>query len=340
MHEKLLPYLRGRATDADKDAVAAWLRVSAENRRAVADLRRLVRAGEGAERRLEPGEPPLAQEVIRMAAARGARSRRRGRSGPAEKIPAGFPRLWLFGGLAASAVATIVIIELSGTLGESAGGVGAVEAREYATAAGETEMVQLDDGTVIRLGPGSRLRTGSGGSARDATLWGEAFFAVKADAERPFRIVTEAGTAWVLGTRFHLAATRDELSVNVVEGRVTLAGPDDEVWAGAGQAAGLARGHPQPVVDAPPIWTIAPWLEGYLVFQDTPLRVAMDEVAELYGIEVVIHDRDLSNRTLTMWFNSQPLEEVMTVVCSVVNASCTMGDRTATMRAAAGGAGS
>ena len=340
MKEKLLPYLRGRTTDADSDAVAAWLRSSVENRRALADLRRLVRAGEGVERRLEPGEPPLAQEVIRMAAARGARSRRRGRGAPAKKTSAGFFRLWLFGGLAVSAVATVVIIERSDSPGDSVGGIGAADVREHATVAGETEMVHLDDGTVIRLGPGSRLRTGSGGSAREATLGGEAFFAVKADAERPFRIVTEAGTAWVLGTRFHLATTHDELSVNVVEGRVALAAENSEVWVSAGQATGLVRGQSQPVVDAPPMRTVAPWLEGYLVFQDTPLRVAMDEIAELYGIEVVIHDRDLSNRTLTMWFNSQPLEEVMTVVCSVVNASCTMGDRIVMMRAAAGGAGS
>lgn len=340
MQEKLLPYLRGRTTDADNDAVAAWLRASVENRRALADLRRLVRAGEGAERRLEPGEPPLAQEVIRMATARGVRSRRRVRPGPAKKTLAGFPRQWLLGGLAVSAMAAVVIVELPGAPGESAGGIGPGEAREYATAAGETEMVQLDDGTVIRLGPGSRLRTGSGGSARDATLRGEAFFAVKADAERPFRIVTEAGTAWVVGTRFHLVATRDELSVNVVEGRVALAGPDGEVRAGSGQATSLSRGQPQPVVDAPPLRTVAPWLEGYLVFQDTPLAVAVREVEERYGIEVVVEGQALLDRTLTMWFNTRPLEEVMTVVCSVVNASCTIGDRTVTMRAAVGGSGS
>ena len=206
--------------------------------------------------------------------------------------------------------------------------------------AGETEMVRLADGGVIRLGPGSRITTGGGDSGREATLEGEAFFAIKTDEARPFRVVTAAGTAWVLGTRFHLAAVDEELSIAVVEGRVALAGPDNEVWVGAGQATGLVQGQPQPVVDAPPMWTIAPWLEDYLVFQDTPLAVAVQEFEERFGIEVLVESQALLDRTLTVWFHTRSLEEVMTVVCSVVDARCTIGDRIVRMRAAAGGAGS
>jgi ferric-dicitrate binding protein FerR (iron transport regulator) len=268
------------------------------------------------------------------------RALERGGWGAGTKARSTFRRRWLFGGLVAAAVTTVMVVGRWDAITGSADGGPTVQTREHTTVAGETEMIRLGDGSVIRLGPDSRFSMGGegSGSEREATLEGEAFFAIVTDEARPFRVATKAGTAWVLGTRFHLAAIDEELSTAVVEGRVALAGPDVEVWVGAGQATGLVRGQPQPVVDAPPVWTIAPWLRDYLVFQDTPLTVAVNEIEERFGIEVLVESRTLLDRTLTMWFHSKSLEEVMTVVCSVLDARCTIGDRIVRMRAAAGGA--
>lgn len=340
MNELLLPYLRGQTTGDQNAEVDAWVNSSVENRHAMSDLRRMIRAGELVDRRVPAGGPPPASEIVRRAETRAVRSLKR--DGPRAVIKARAPsrRRWLIGGLVAASAATVTVFGLWDAITGSAGRGPAVHTLEYATVAGETEMVRLDDGSVIRLGPNSRLSTGGGDTEREATLEGEAFFAIKADEARPFRVVTKAGTAWVLGTRFHLAAIEEELSIAVVEGRVALAGPDNEVWVGAGQATALVGGQPQPVVDAPPIWTIAPWLEDYLVFRDTPLAVAVQEFEERFGIEVRVESPALLDRTLTVWFHTRSLEEVMTVVCSVVDARCTIGDRIVTMRPAAGGAGS
>ena len=113
---------------------------------------------------------------------------------------------------------------------------------------------------------------------------------------RPFVVTTAAGTARVLGTRFHLFAGHDELAVVVVEGRVALAGRDQEVHVGAGQATSLVRGSAGPVVDAPPIEQVADWLGDFLIFQDTPLATAMLEVARRYGREVEIADPVLDGK--------------------------------------------
>ena len=172
------------------------------------------------------------------------------------------------------------------------------------------------------------------------SLRGEAFFAVATDAARPFRIVTAAGTARVLGTRFHLAAGPDKLAVTVVEGTVALAGPDHEVQVGAGQALSLLRGQPEPVEAAPPMETVAAWLGDFLIFHDTPLGAAMEEVEERYGFEVQVGDPELLDRTLTMWFSSKSLEEVMTVVCGVVDARCSIGGGVVKMQASDSGDGS
>ena len=341
MDELLLRYLRKQTTEDENTSVDAWLAAATDNERELADLRRLAEVGRMADRRLVPGDPPRAEGVIWRAEARGARSAAGDGVRAATRIRPGRPRLQLVGGLLAAAVAGVTFVGLWNSLAPSrdTSDASAVP-QEYMTGTGETAMARLGDGSVIRLGPDSRLTAAAGNSAREVTLRGEAFFAVATDAARPFRIVTAAGTARVLGTRFHLAAGPDKLAVTVVEGTVALAGPDHEVQVGAGQATSLLRGQPEPVEAAPPIATVAAWLDNFLIFHDTPLGVAMAEVRAHYGTEVVISDEALLGRTLTMWFASKSLEEVMTVVCGVVDARCSIGGGVVRMQGGDGGEGS
>ena len=86
--------------------------------------------------------------------------------------------------------------------------------------------------------------------------------------------------------------------------------------------------------------TVAAWLGDFLIFHDTPLGAAMEEVERRYGTEVVVGDAALLDRTLTMWFSSKSLEEVMTVVCGVVDARCSIGGGVVRMQGADSGEGS
>lgn len=335
MDELLLRHLRGQTTEKEDAAIDAWLKRSVDNGRALAELRRMLEAGRTADARLDPGDPPAAPDVIWRAEARVAPVGSR-RLKPVR--PRSRPRLRFLGGLAAAAVAALTAVGLWNALGTS--GEATQAPLVAATAPGETEIVRLDDGSVIRLGPESHLTAVAGEAAREATLQGEAFFAIETDARRPFRIATAAGTAQVLGTRFHLAASANELAVTVVEGRVALAGPGQEVQVGAGQTTSLVRGRPAPVEAAAPIEAVAEWMAGFLIFHDTPLRVAREEIGKQYGIEVAVDDQALLDRTLTMWFDSKSLEEVMTVVCSVVDAQCSMGGGVVRMKGDGAGDGS
>ena len=328
MDELLLRYLRKQTSEEENASVTAWLEDSPERERELAELRRLVEVGYVADRRVDPGEAPSAEGVIWRAEARAARSGRHRGVPLGRRLRTRRPRIRWSDSLAVAAVAVVflgvwqVVVQLSGNSD-------ALPALAFATGPGETEIVRLADGSVIRLGPDSWLAASwrtdiPEGAAREVAFHGEAFFAVAGDPARPFRIATDAGTAEVLGTRFHLAADEEDLSVAVVEGRVALAGPDHEVQVGSGQATRLLRGQPQDVVAAPPIETVAVWLDDFLIFHDTPLSVAMQEVEARYGTDVIVDDPALLDQTLTMWFESKSLEEVMTVVCSVVDARCSV----------------
>ena len=338
MDELLFRYLRGQTTEDENRSVDAWRNRSADAERVLFHLGRLIEAGRAADLTMDPGEPPAVEQVIWKAEARGGRF-------AAQRRPVR-ARLVHYGGWAAAAA--VAGFALWNALADSTAlaGNGTRTSQEFITASGETAIVRLEDGSVVRLGPESRLTTvvaegsaeqSASTSARQVTLRGEAFFSVATDEENPFRVTTAAGMARVLGTRFHLAALAEEVAVVVVEGKVALAGPDQEVEVGPGQSTRLVRGIPGPVTNAPPIEEVAGWMSGFLTFQDTPLAAAMREIGERYGTEVEIDDPALLDRTLTMWFSSKSLEEVMTVVCGVIDASCSIGEGVVRIRARDGG---
>ena len=339
MDELLLRYLRGQTTEDENRSVEAWRTETPDADRALNDLRLLVEAGRAADLEVDPGDAPPAQEVIwraeaRVAGSAGRRSTRRARS----RIM--WSRFGLFGGWATAAavvVAALAIYASNRPPGPT--GTGALAAQEFITAPGETALVRLGDGSVIRLGPASRLSTPAGEFARTVILEGTAFFSIAHDEAQPFRVTTAAGSARVLGTRFLLATEPDELRIVVVEGRVALGAANLEVQVEAGQTTSLIEGRPGPVLDAPRIEDVADWLNDFLIFQDTPLSLAMQEVGRRYGTEVAVGDPVLLDRTLTMWFTSKTLEEVMTVVCSVIDAQCSIEDGLVRIGSRNGGAG-
>jgi hypothetical protein len=52
----------------------------------------------------------------------------------------------------------------------------------------------------------------------------------------------------------------------------------------------------------------------------------MAEVSNQFGVVVNVRDSVLAERSVTVWFEEETLEEVVTTVCQVVGASCTIGE--------------
>ena len=181
----------------------------------------------------------------------------------------------------------------------------------------------LDDGSFIRLAPGSRLRFAEHVDLREAWLSGRGFFAVQSDAERPFVIHTDLGEARVLGTRFEVASDNVELRVLVVEGRVA-------VTAESGRAAEVSRGQVAhvgtngdfSVETVESVYDLLDWPGGILLFQGTPLPRVLEEVADHFGVDIDLNDPALTTRTVTAWFGDETLDEVVESICLLVQAEC------------------
>jgi transmembrane sensor len=302
INELLVRLLSGETiTPAETARFDAWLAESPENRARVEEMRATWRMLGHRALDLPPYQPiDLPERAPRRTAPVIGRITRRRR-------PA-----WIAAGLAA-ALASVVVAR---TIDREA----PVEARTYATTTAETSSVRLEDGTLVRLGPGSRLEVSPGSGGRDVRLQGQAFFAVTRRTDQPFRVHTSAGDVKVLGTRFNVSSGGARTDLVVVDGRVELSAGARRVEVVGGQVSRAERGEVAPATTAD-VYAMLGWMEGTLMFNATPLPRVADEIAHRFGVHVEI-DSAVKGHTVTAVFTNRRLSEVLDVVCNVVDAKC------------------
>lgn len=189
-----------------------------------------------------------------------------------------------------------------------------VGVQTYATGVGERRTLLLKDGSRVTMDTNTRLSASfSAGSRHLALEKGRAFFDVAKDTRRPFLVAAQAGVVRAVGTRFDVYEHDSVVEVTLVEGRVEVtpqgAKQDPRVPPTAmqsGQRLLMGKGYATPVIESANTGTAVAWLSGKLVFNDTPLPVAVaqfnrystsriaidgDAVAELH-VSGVFHSDD------------------------------------------------
>lgn len=323
--ETIVRVLQGRASDIEERQVLEWRGASLDNARRFRELAEIwaltgsVRADVG---EIEPPDPDA------------IRARARGR-----RLVFSSDRMrWRGSVIAASAAAAVIVIAamsaryLRRDAAERPDRVAFVT-RELTTNASEMVTVRLDDGTIVRLGPESRLRFGGPSyGEREVSLDGKAYFAVARDSARPFRVHTNSGEVRVLGTRFELSADNEALNLTVIQGLVEVNGGARHVRVGAGEASHLTKGGIPvvlPVTDA--FAGVDRWVGQVLFFEATPLDQVAHELSEHYGMHVRLADTTLARRTITASFINRSFEAVLTVVCRVADVHCDSSGDTVTV---------
>lgn len=192
---------------------------------------------------------------------------------------------------------------------------------EIVTGAGEMTTLSLGDGSSIRVGPQSRLRLSEEEGRRMAWLEGRAFFGVQADAERPFTVKTSRGEAEVLGTRFEVR-TEEEFRVLVVDGSVSVSAGGAELQLSEGEMSRSVAGEQPSTERVEDVYAYLDWLGNAIVFQATPFERALREIERRYDVQVSLEDPALADMTVTATFTGRPVEQVIFVLCEIVNATC------------------
>jgi transmembrane sensor len=202
--------------------------------------------------------------------------------------------------------------------------------QQFASARGQQLDVTLPDGSRLRLDTATRAEVTLYRTRREVRLpEGQAVFQVRNDATRPFDVVVGPLRVTVIGTRFSVrhtpGMTQDGgVRVAVEEGRVRVARaaagatteaagsgfetsgalPSAEaIELGAGQqVASDATGRLGSIAQVAAAG-IAPWREGRISFQDTPLSVAIAEFERYGPTGLVIADPEVGALRLTGTFD-------------------------------------
>ncbi|MDR1103689.1 MAG: FecR domain-containing protein [Tannerella sp.] len=161
--------------------------------------------------------------------------------------------------------------------------------------AGQRANLQLPDGTNVWLNARSRITYPGyfGGSAREVTLDGEAWFEVEHDRQKPFVVHTDRYSIRVQGTKFDVDAYAgaENFSTALFEGAVDIQyrnEPEHFIRLSPGRQALEQNGRLTvlPIED----FDVYRWREGLLCFRKTDFLTLMAHFEKCYGIGIEVQN--------------------------------------------------
>lgn len=174
---------------------------------------------------------------------------------------------------------------------------------DHVTGTAELRTIGLEDGSTVVLAPDSAVAvTYRAGERLVQLLQGEAFFAVRPDKDRPFKVAARSVQTSVLGTRFNVRLDDTGVGVAVEEGRVRVDNRNGSEILLAGEVVQVAATG-EFVRTAVEPRTIAAWRQGQVYLRNRPLAEAVDAIRRYYPGRIVVMDAALENQTTTGVFD-------------------------------------
>lgn len=160
-------------------------------------------------------------------------------------------------------------------------------------------FLTLEDGTHVWLNAGTRLSYPAvfGREERRVCLEGEAYFDVRHEEGRPFRVETGGETIEVLGTEFNVNAyTGERKYTTLVEGRVkvTSEGGEEVILHPGEQRISDGKDWSVRRVDTEEVTS---WREGMFVLEDRTLEEIMAQLERWYNFSVFYRNEELKHIT-------------------------------------------
>jgi transmembrane sensor len=185
----------------------------------------------------------------------------------------------------------------------------------YQTHVGEQQVLMLADNTRVALNTNSELHVDYSKAERRVILdHGEALFEVSHDAARPFLVVSGDQIVRAIGTKFVVRHEHGETRVTLLEGKVQVLGP------AAARSAPLAVLRPGQRVrvtadagaslDTPSLDATTAWRRGEIVFDNSTLIDAAEELNRYSETHLVIADPRLASLRVSGVFSTKDVPEV------------------------------
>lgn len=191
---------------------------------------------------------------------------------------------------------------------------------------GTVRTIELGDGTKVWLNAGSKLIYPKkfGPTSRQVELFGEAFFEVSTDTERPFKVLSGDMETLVLGTSFNVRAYKEEehMDVKVSSGKVrvfrNLTGKQTRLAdLTVGERLSVDRVKSEVSVSQIEAETISAWRDGTLIFDQTLLKDVLNQIAYRYDVQIIENINDKTSCRFSAHFKNESLPSVLASIAMV-----------------------
>jgi transmembrane sensor len=160
------------------------------------------------------------------------------------------------------------------------------------------QRIVLDDGSIVNLDVGSQLEVSINKQGRHVTLTeGRAYFEVAHDKTRPFLVVANGTRTVALGTQFEVALKPQGVNITLVEGSVEVSATASQ-WRELmqpGQQLQIQDAGNQPMLHTVNVAAITSWSKDRLVFDGTPLALALEDFNRYASTKVSLGDPTLAS---------------------------------------------
>ncbi|MBM0104858.1 FecR domain-containing protein [Steroidobacter sp. S1-65] len=291
----------GQLTATETAELAAWLDASTANRVAFIRLEsawrqadRLKVLGAG----LKPGELPSPGEWRHSPYFATRQDELPATTTPPAQQASRRPSLRAITAVAASLV--LAIVGVMAMLHWSRGST-------YETDIGVASSIPMPDGSKVTLNTDSKIRVAVTDTERRVELeQGEAFFEVFKDEQRPFVVVSGSLRVVAVGTKFAVRLDADQVRVLVSEGRVRIEKQEGDQKVPLAQIAsggiGYTRGGEGVLTQTQPVERVEEalsWRTGFVVFHETPLIEAVQELNRYNTRRIVIEDPSIADTRIS-----------------------------------------
>ncbi len=183
---------------------------------------------------------------------------------------------------------------------------------------GRKSKIQLPDGTIVWLNSGSTLSYPSKftNNERVVNLDGQAFFEVKRDTLRPFRVNSSGLVTTALGTSFDInsySEQNNEIKISLVSGKISIENKSlktNNVTL-PGEQLIYSIKKQKSVIKSFDLKEVVAWKDKILYFKNASLADVILRLERWYGVDIKLKNAPQKNWNLTGEFKKQSLQRVL-----------------------------
>jgi len=187
---------------------------------------------------------------------------------------------------------------------------------EIVTPMGQKVTVMLPDSSSVWLNSGSSLKYARDFNSREreVILKGEAFFEIKKDKSKRFRVKSGSLNVDVYGTSFNVKNYSDDniQEVTVAEGIVGLSDRSKEIHRlTKGDQAILNKEQGKVIYTKGDPDLVTSWKNNELIFRNTPIQEVVKYLERWYGVNITIDDAMKNEHNYTFKVKTESFREIL-----------------------------